>query len=139
VLENVMHRLVLIFALLAITIDARAQDCRKDDFSPMCTDMRASAQFDSADQRLNLVYQQLLRELSKPAEKYLDYPALKTKFIEAQRKWVAFRDAECDAWFVINEAGTGRDADQFKCLIDRTNDRTKQLKAWQANLSSVDD
>jgi uncharacterized protein YecT (DUF1311 family) len=129
-----VKRLLLVSALLAMAIDARAQDCPKDDFSPICTDMRADAQFEKADRQLNLVYQSLLRQISKPAEQYLDYPALKTKFIEAQRKWLAFRDAECEAWFVVNEAGTGRNADQLQCLIDRTNDRTKQLEEWQANL-----
>jgi uncharacterized protein YecT (DUF1311 family) len=132
--EKFMYRLLLAAVLFATTLDVLAQDCPRDDVSPRCTDMRASAQFDSADQRLNFAYQQVLRKISGPAEQYLDYPALKATFIEAQRKWVAFRDADCDAWYVINEAGTGRNADEMKCLIDRTNDRTRQLESWQENL-----
>jgi uncharacterized protein YecT (DUF1311 family) len=129
-----MHRLAVACALLAVTIFARAQDCPKDDVSPACTDMRANASFERADQELNIVYQQLLLRMSKPAEQYLDYPTLRSKFVDAQRKWIDFRDAECDAWYVVNEAGTGRNDDLMECLVDRTKNRTQQLKAWQANL-----
>lgn len=111
-----------------------AQDCKADDYSPICTDMRAQAVYDQADSDLNLVYQRLLKTLSQPRTEYLDYPALKTKFVQAQRQWVRFRESECDAWYLVNQAGTGRNADHMTCLLRRTQQRTQQLQEWQANL-----
>lgn len=96
--------------------------------------MRAQAVYDQADSDLNTLYQRLLKTLSQPRNEQLDYPALKTKFVEAQRQWVRFRDSECAAWYVINQAGTGRNADQMTCLLHRTQQRTAQLQEWQANL-----
>lgn len=100
----------------------------------MCEDMRAQAVYDRVDNELNAAYQQLLKRMSQPQSEYLDYPTLKAKFIEAQRQWVRFRNKECDAWYVVNQAGTGRNADQMTCMVKRTKDRTKQLKEWASYL-----
>lgn len=127
-------RLLVVGSLLASSCAVHAQDCPKDDLSPMCEDQRAQAVYELADNELNTVYQQLLKRMSKSQSEYLDYPTLKVKFIEAQRQWLRFRNSECDAWYVINQAGTGRNADQMSCLVTRTKDRTKQLKEWAAYL-----
>lgn len=127
-------RLFVVAGFLVSSGAVHAQDCPKDDLSPMCEDRRAQAVYERADSELNIVYQQLVKKMSQPPSEYLDYPTLKTKFIEAQRQWVRFRNNECDAWYVINQAGTGRNADQMTCLVARTKDRTKQLKEWAAYL-----
>lgn len=127
-------RLLVVGSLLASSGAVHAQDCPKDDLSPMCEDQRAQAVYELADNELNTVYQQLLKRMSKSQSEYLNYPTLKVKFIEAQRQWLRFRNSECDAWYVINQAGTGRNADQMSCLVTRTKDRTKQLKEWAAYL-----
>ncbi|MBB1627508.1 lysozyme inhibitor LprI family protein [Achromobacter sp. UMC71] len=125
-----------LFATLVLSVSpmAQAQDCKADDYSPICTDMRAQAAYEQADGDLNTVYQQVLKRLSQPRNEYIDYPALKTKFTAAQRQWVRFRDSECDAWYGVNQAGTGRNADQMTCLLKRTQQRTQQLQEWQAYL-----
>ncbi len=120
--------------VLSASSTAHAQDCKADDYSPICTDMRAQAVYDQADSALNAAYQRLLKTLSQPRNEDIDYPALKTRFIEAQRQWVRFRDSECAAWYLINQAGTGRNADQMTCLLRRTQQRTQQLQEWQSNL-----
>lgn len=127
-------RLMVVASLFALSSAVHAQVCPKDDLSPMCEDQRAQAVYQQADNELNTVYQQLLKRMSKSQSEYLDYPTLKVKFIEAQRQWLRFRNNECEAWYVINQAGTGRNADQMSCLVARTKDRTKQLKEWAAYL-----
>ncbi|KWN05581.1 hypothetical protein WT83_28815 [Burkholderia territorii] len=125
-----MPRLWVGTLLLVATTAVQAQPCRPDYILQWCEDMRAQAQFERADHKLNAAYRRLLRQMSKPRDEYIDYPALKAKFMDAQRQWIRFRDAECDAWFIVNQAGTGRNVSEMACLIDRTNDRTKQLNAW---------
>jgi len=128
------RRLLFIAAVFLTPFAAHAEDCPKDDLSPMCEDMRAQAVFDQADHQLNVAYQQLIKKMSRPQEEYLDYPALKTRFMEAQRQWVRFRDKECDAWYVINQAGAQRYSDQMACVVQRTKDRTAQLTEWSSAL-----
>lgn len=131
--STLCHGLVATLVLSAAPL-AQAQDCKADDYSPICTDMRAQAAYEAADSDLNKVYQQVLKRLSQPRTEEIDYPTLKTKFTQAQRQWVRFRDSECDAWYGVNQAGTGRNADQMACLLKRTQQRTGQLQEWQAYL-----
>ena len=65
---------------------------------------------------------------------YVDFPTLKRQFIEAQRQWLSFRDKECEAWYLINQAGAQRNIDHLACLRDRTADRVQQLQRWRDNL-----
>lgn len=129
-----MRVLIVGLALLVAPVFAFAQRCASDDLSPECDRLRFEAQMDRADHELNVVYQRLLAKMSKPKDEYVDYPVLKAKFIAAQRQWVRFRDAECDAWYLINEAGAERNLDRYSCMVDRTHDRTNELQAWQADL-----
>jgi uncharacterized protein YecT (DUF1311 family) len=64
----------------------------------------------------------------------VNFPELKSQFIEAQRQWLKFRDKECEAGYLINQAGTQRNIDHLVCLRDRTADRVQQLQQWRDNL-----
>ncbi|ASL47554.1 hypothetical protein bAD24_III09170 [Burkholderia sp. AD24] len=129
-----LHRyLTLSFALVAAIAsvsDAYAQECKPNDVSDPCVEQATQREYERADHDLNAIYSQVLRKVSVPKNEYVDYPALKVKLAEAQRQWIRFRDSECDAWYKVNEAGTGRNAFQSNCLTQRTLDRTRQLKAW---------
>lgn len=91
---------------------------------------RSEAEFERADGELNRTYQKVLKALSRPRDEYVDYPSLKSKFVEAQRQWVHFLNDECSAWYLINEAGADRNLDMLTCQIDRTRDRTRELNVW---------
>lgn len=50
---------------------------------------------------------------------------------DAQRKWIAFRDADCKgpvayAWY----GGTGASAAVLSCMVDKTVTRTGELKRY---------
>jgi len=124
--------LLYLAACLWLPMAAQAEECPSDDLSPICTDMRMQAQYEEADNQLNLSYKQLMKIMSQPAGQYIDFPALKSQFVEAQRQWLRFRDKECNAWYLINQAGAQRNADQMHCLINRTLERNQQLKEWIA-------
>jgi uncharacterized protein YecT (DUF1311 family) len=116
--------------VLSYSLPARAQTCDANNVSPQCVERRSEQGYEQVDGELNQTYRQIIQGLSKPEGEYIDYPTLKSRFVEAQRQWVKFRDAECSAWFLINEAGTGRDEDELNCRIQRTQDRIRELKEW---------
>jgi uncharacterized protein YecT (DUF1311 family) len=103
--------------------------------SNQCIEARTAGEFDNADAALNQLYRQLIERMSPPQpDPYVNFPELKSQFIEAQRQWLKFRDKECEAWYLINQAGTQRNIDHLVCLRDRTADRVHQLQQWRDNL-----
>ncbi|OXI72087.1 DUF1311 domain-containing protein [Burkholderia sp. MS389] len=126
-------------AAMALTLSwftaAQAQSCAPDSVAPECLLQRSQDEFQQADDELNRTYQKVLKSLSRPRDEYVDYPALKVKFVAAQRQWIRFLDDECSAWYLINEAGADRNLDLMTCEIDRTRDRTRQLNAWLKQVS----
>lgn len=114
---------------------AQAQSCAPDSVSPECLLQRSQDELQRADDELNRTYRKVLKAISRPRDEYVDYPALKVKFVEAQRQWIRFLDKECTAWYLINEAGADRNLDLLTCEIDRTRDRTRELDAWLKQVS----
>ncbi|WP_175221919.1 MULTISPECIES: lysozyme inhibitor LprI family protein [Burkholderia] len=114
---------------------AQAQSCASDSVAPECLLQRSQDEFQQADDELNRTYQKVLKSMSRPRDEYVNYPALKVKFVEAQRQWVRFLGTECAAWYLINEAGADRNLDLLTCEIDRTRDRTRELNAWLKQVS----
>ncbi|WP_244105889.1 lysozyme inhibitor LprI family protein, partial [Burkholderia cenocepacia] len=90
---------------------AQAQSCAPDSVAPECLLQRSQDELQQADDELNRTYRKVLKSLSRPRDEYVNYPALKAKFIEAQRQWLRFIDNECSAWYLINEAGADRNLD----------------------------
>lgn len=123
------YPVILFMAMSSVVF---SQECPENDGSTWCSTQRSQLKYEFADDNLNKIYRKLLKTMEKPAGEYLDYPSLKKKFIESQRQWIRFRDTECDAWYILNEAGTGRNVDHLECLVMRTHDRIKQLKEWQS-------
>ncbi len=76
----------------------------------------------AADQHLNNAYRDLLR--------YLD-PEETKNLLAAQRKWVAFRDADCAFW------GAGdfslAPTNKAYCVADVSERRAKELESWPPN------
>lgn len=67
------------------------------------------AELAAADSRLNAVYKSLSQSLA---------PSDRERLRDAQRKWIVFRDADCE-WGWVNAQ---------ECLITRTDERAPQLE-----------
>lgn len=91
----------------------------------------AMRKYKARDRDMNEAYKALTASL-KPvdASDTTDYAAVETQLMAAQKSWVAFRDADCNALRKFYEQGTIRTVLHVGCLIDRTVQRTKELKAW---------
>ena len=83
------------------------------------------------DKELNVAYQKVLKGLA-PTDKAdtTNYAETKKLLIEAQRNWLKFRDNDCKGQLTLNESGTIRGVIYFGCLIERTEQRTKELLKW---------
>lgn len=81
----------------------------------------AHARYEAADKELNRVWNQLIPKLS---------PEVKDKLVEAQLRWLKFRDGEAEAWDAKYKGGSIRPLMRSESLTESTKLRTKQLKIW---------
>lgn len=113
---------VLTFMALGIGCSAQAEDCNATQ-----TAMNACAgkQLSGVDAELNTQYKAQLG--------YLKNSERKEAFKAAQRKWIAFRDADC--LYQVGKAAEGGSMwplAQAQCLTEHTRVRVEQLKAYNA-------
>ncbi len=110
---------------------ARAEpaiDCRKAMATPEVA-WCAQKDFEAADARLNAAYRAAQASIARrdvPEEARAEW---RKALIEAQRRWIAFRDGECAVTGFEWYGGTGRTAAELTCQTELTDARTKQLRA----------
>jgi uncharacterized protein YecT (DUF1311 family) len=91
-----------------------------------------SKTYDSTDRKLNQAYQKLLANL-KPVgtdDGSTNYPLVRQQLIAAQQAWISYRDQDCRAKYTLFATGTIRAAVFLGCLVERTEQRTRELRAW---------
>jgi len=119
----------VILALLAIA--AAAPDCVSSQSA--MTECAASA-FSRADAAMNAQWARTLSVMKRrdraaagrswrPAG-----PTYVQALLDAQRKWIAFRDAECLSEGYAMRGGSGEPMVALHCKADLTESRTKQLE-----------
>jgi uncharacterized protein YecT (DUF1311 family) len=110
------------FMALGIGCSAQAEDC---DSTQASMNQCASKQYKALDDELNAQY--------KAQMNYLTTPARKKALQEAQKKWIAFRDADCQYQVGKREDGGSLwPLSQAQCLTEHTKVRVDQLKAYTA-------
>jgi uncharacterized protein YecT (DUF1311 family) len=117
---------------LLVTAAAFAED------QPICPDAQTtieigecvSKEYDKADAELNAVWKKVMASFKKndylPAEAVKEW---KDTMLAAQRDWIAFKEADCDAVGFEWYGGTGQGNAITFCLLGHTTARTKDLKA----------
>jgi uncharacterized protein YecT (DUF1311 family) len=71
---------------------------------------------------LDSIYEQAL----KVAASYGSKDVVRLK--DARRKWIAYRDAECDAESALYQGGTAGGPAKFACIVRTTDERIRALK-----------
>jgi uncharacterized protein YecT (DUF1311 family) len=91
-----------------------------------------SKTYESTDRKLNQAYQKLLRNLSPAAANgdTTNYPLVRQQLVAAQLSWISYRDQDCRAKLTLFAAGSIRAAVYLGCLVERTEQRTRELRAW---------
>jgi uncharacterized protein YecT (DUF1311 family) len=121
------------FLLLVATAPARADEtinCKSPNLNQMELDQCAGQDFTASDKKLNTLYRTLMAK----------YDAANGALLkDAQRKWLAFRDAECTYETNGTVGGSINPMMNTMCRTHLTNTRVKeltaQLKCEEGNLS----
>ncbi|WP_298627197.1 lysozyme inhibitor LprI family protein [uncultured Legionella sp.] len=119
--------LSLVF-LMTIICNAVKAETQLQMNTAACNEMK------NADTRLNQVYKKVL-------EKYADDKMFINKFVIAQQKWIAFRDAYVDSMYIPeNKDSYGSVFSMCQCtfLENIINDRIKQLQVWLNGIEEGD-
>lgn len=113
----------LIVSALLLTIPLHAQSGGCDGNTPEMVACLAKS-LKAVDAELNALYQKALK-IAKDQYKPADAQNLK----DAERKWIAYRDAICKAEYGLVGGGTAGPSIQIGCLIRITKQRIADLQA----------
>lgn len=90
----------------------------------------ASLELSKVDQVLNHTYQEVMKKLKGEGVDNDDAKSTRAELIDAQRKWIAFRDADCGARYTYHMSDTIRSLVALSCKITATKDRESALRAF---------
>ena len=111
-------------AILLMPATASAQDCA--NASDQATlDQCAGKDFEEADKQLNAGFKEIEKRLADDADR-------KKLLVEAQRAWIAFRDAECAFQSSGVSGGSVYPMIHATCLASLTNQRLMDFKNYLA-------
>ncbi|RUM23061.1 DUF1311 domain-containing protein [Rhizobium vallis] len=124
-------------AILLASGAASAQDivCKNPQTQSDMTSCEA-ARHETADKALNAQYKKT-RAAMAAIDKDLDgdMKGAEQALVKAQRAWIDYRDAECDAFGFQARGGTMEPMLVAGCLADVTDKRTKELKELEDSTS----
>lgn len=110
----------LFLAALVLTSSVSAFASKCDDMtSTIEIRMCLAKELEKEDKRLNVVYGKLVKKLDKVGQ---------TKLRNAQRAWIAFRDAECEYSSDEMRGGTFEVVLLSSCHVSMTKERADQLQ-----------
>ncbi|WP_456310152.1 lysozyme inhibitor LprI family protein [Serratia proteamaculans] len=113
-----MKKLILASLLLWPVSQVSAADCDNAE-TQLEMNQCANADYKKADKELNSTYQQVLKSTSG------EQTAL---FRKAQKKWIEYRDADCQFQTFASSEGSVNSMNIGLCLKAKTEQRTKELK-----------
>lgn len=87
----------------------------------------AERAFKVADARLNQAFQTLLQAVPDTSDAGPAGESPRAALVKAQRRWIAFRDADCAAKFALYAGGTVRGTIMWTCQRERTEQRVQEL------------
>lgn len=120
-----MKRTVIMLALCALSAPALSLGQTQGEMNGQAAD-----EFHAADKELNSIYQKILTE-------YADDEVFVASLKEAQRCWVAFRDAQLRMKHPVREPGyygSIQPVCEANYLTELTRERTASLKVWLAGV-----
>jgi uncharacterized protein YecT (DUF1311 family) len=126
----------LLGVLLAGGARADEVDCKNPTTQ---TDMTLCerARQDAADQALNAQYKKTRAAMvAVDSDQEADMKGAEKALVTAQRAWIAYRDAQCEAAGFQARGGTMEPMLVAGCIADITEVRTKELKALEDAMSN---
>jgi uncharacterized protein YecT (DUF1311 family) len=125
----------LTLAVIAIAANAASVT---PQFTPNCKDpqsnlemrMCADQELKQADVELNEIYTRAIaaaREQTRAGREY-GSPDLEALLREGERRWIAFREADCRYQYELYHGGTIAPLVELQCRLDLTKARAKELR-----------
>ncbi|OIX90573.1 lysozyme inhibitor LprI family protein [Pantoea sp. Ae16] len=113
-----MKKRIVVLLMMLPAAGAFAAEC---DNAMTQTEMNqcAATAYKTADAALNQIYQQVLRRTDSEQKALLQ---------AAQRRWIGFRDADCDFTTSSSRGGSIHPMLVSQCLQQKTEQRTKELQ-----------
>lgn len=130
---NVILKKLIPLVLLTYSSFGFALDCKKV-LTTIDVNACGKIELDKIELELNQVYSRVLKKMvaiSKDPSNISDKSMLKKTFIDAQRFWVKFREADCDTTYTFWSDGTIRGSMYLACMADRAEKRIKELKQYE--------
>ncbi len=120
-----MNTAIALSALLfSSAVTGTTFDCEEGELDWEC----ASRELTQVEAELNATYRSVLRRLADseiPEER-----ESRELLVAAQRLWVTFREADCDAYEALQSAGTSDAAFAASCRTDHARLRIEQLNQF---------
>jgi uncharacterized protein YecT (DUF1311 family) len=120
---------IVVFVLLTLTVVSGAdqKECMETATTQLEHNQCATSHLKAVDDEMNRVYQAILSKYKADRE-------FLAKLRNAQRAWLAFRDAELEARFPFKDKQSHYGSVYPMCsnlfLVERTQERIKQLREW---------
>ncbi|MFZ6653877.1 lysozyme inhibitor LprI family protein [Undibacterium sp. TJN19] len=127
-----MRQLLSLLTLACTCSFAHAIDCSKAQ-NTMDLNECASIDLQKVEAKLNQVYQRVLKSTEKDYASEGNYADIKKSFINAQRAWIKFREADCDAVYQRNIGGTIRTVMHLGCMRAHALKRIADLEEYEKN------
>ncbi len=109
-------------ALLVQAAQASDDPCFEKAQTQAALNQCASEAYKRADTDLNRFYKQIMARLGTD-------DAVRQRLVDAQRKWLQFRDAECAFQTIQTAGGSIHPMNVSGCLTDLTRERVMQLQS----------
>lgn len=129
-LLSMAKRALLPLAMLALSPGAFGLDCRNAMTTP---DLNACASIDQkkVETTLNKVYQRVLKSLDRSETSPQSSAAIRNAFVDAQRAWIKFREADCNAVYQKHVDGSIRTVMYIGCMQHHAERRIKDLENFE--------
>lgn len=120
--------LLLLFALACMGPAHGAGPCEdSSDASPGNCLKSAS---DEAEVELNAAYRGLLSRLSSTTGQPGAHAAMRESLRLAQRSWIAYREADCRALYMLHEGQNAQEMNYIRCMTTRAKTRIHELGSF---------
>ncbi|MCY0963799.1 lysozyme inhibitor LprI family protein [Parathalassolituus penaei] len=116
----------LLWLLLMASSSSMALDCNNATTTLDMNECAAQEQ-QVVEARLNEVYRNVMKHLEGNED---HYPEVRAKLLEGQRAWIKFREADCEAQYILHQDGTMRNLVHIGCMQSHAEQRIKSLQAF---------
>ena len=128
--EGDILKIFLALLLAAVAPCAFAQKSCDKAYTTLDMNACAKQELDLVEKKLNVKYQAVLKQLSQNAKDDPDSGEARTQLSLAQRQWIKFREADCQAIYTLWQSASIRSLMSLSCKQNRAEQRMEKLDEY---------